>query len=160
GGYTTIPDPSSTTGRSGCRADSRASPLTRGPPGGRPALRGPAGGRVPRLRAGCVTSVLILVRASAACAIGVPSLPALSQVRELETSLRRGAPRRIRTFDLPLRRRSLYPLSYRGRCPVKLSRSPAGPEIVRPGIVGWGVIGRAEECGTVPGSSAATRPSG
>jgi hypothetical protein len=26
-----------------------------------------------------------------------------------------GAPRRIRTFDLPLRRRSLYPLSYRGQ---------------------------------------------
>jgi CBS domain-containing protein len=59
------------------------------------------------------------------------------------------APRRIRTFDLPLRRRSLYPLSYRGRCRGKLSRSPAGPAIVRPGIVGWGAIGAAEECGTV-----------
>ena len=59
------------------------------------------------------------------------------------------APRRIRTFDLPLRRRSLYPLSYRGRCPVKLSRSPARPEIVQPGVAGRGAIGRAEECGTV-----------
>ena len=135
-GYTTIPNPSSITGRSGCRADSRASPLMRGPPGGRLACRGPAGNRDPRFGAGCVTSVLILVRASAACAIGIPSLPALSQVRELETQLGLGAPRRIRTFDLPLRRRSLYPLSYRGRCPVKLSRSPAGPPIVRPGVVG------------------------
>src|SRR5450755_4685365 len=107
GGYTTIPDPSSITGRSGCRADSRASPLTQGPPGGRPACRGPAGDRDPRLRAGCVTSVLILVRASAACAIGIPSLPSLSQKRELVILLGLGAPRRIRTFDLPLRRRSV-----------------------------------------------------
>ena len=105
-GYTTIPNPSSITGRSGCRADSRASPLMRGPPGGRLACRGPAGNRDPRFGAGCVTSVLILVRASAACAIGIPSLPALSQVRELETQLGLGAPRRIRTFDLPLRRSS------------------------------------------------------
>ena len=62
---------------------------------------------------------------------------------------REGAPRRIRTFDLPLRRRSLYPLSYRGRCPPKPSRSAAGPGIVWPGIVGWGATGTAEECGTV-----------
>ena len=75
------------------------------------------------------------------------------------------APRRIRTFDLPLRRRSLYPLSYRGRCPVKLSRSPAGPPIVRPGVVGWGAIRTAEEWGTVQvrdvmTEATATRPSG
>ena len=59
------------------------------------------------------------------------------------------APRRIRTFDLPLRRRSLYPLSYRGRyraraadqraqCRAKLNRSPAAPAIGRSGILGWG----------------------
>ncbi len=55
--------------------------------------------------------------------IGGPPVPApaFSQVRGLEPKLRLGAPRRIRTFDLPLRRRSLYPLSYRGRCPAKLS---------------------------------------
>jgi len=44
--------------------------------------------------------VLILVRAGAACAIGIPSLPAFPQVKELETALRLGAPRRIRTFGL------------------------------------------------------------
>jgi hypothetical protein len=51
--------------------------LGRALPGGRPVFRG-------RLKAGCVTSVLILVRASADYAIGIPSLPAYSQVRGLE----------------------------------------------------------------------------
>jgi hypothetical protein len=68
GGYTSIPKSSSITGRSGCRTDSRASPLTRGAPRlsrsrGRP-------GSWPE--ADCVTSVLILVRVSAACAMGLP----------------------------------------------------------------------------------------
>jgi hypothetical protein len=70
-GETSIPKSSSITGRSGCRTDSRASPLTRGPFGGRPGFRGPAGGRGPRPEAGgrrpeagCVTFVMILVRAS------------------------------------------------------------------------------------------------
>jgi hypothetical protein len=46
--------------------------------GGQPAFRRPAGVVTPQLRAGCITSVSILVRASADCTIGVPSLPALS----------------------------------------------------------------------------------
>ena len=96
-------------------------------------LLGPAAGRVPLLRAGCVTSVLILVRASAACAIGIPSLPALSQVRELETALELGSRDRTRTYNLPVNSRTLCRLSYAGsrgtggREPASATTLPGSP---------------------------------
>jgi hypothetical protein len=64
--------------------------------------------------AGCGDSVGILKIAAGACVIFTSSLPAFPQAGGLTLANRGCAPTATRTRDLPLRRRSLYPLSYRG----------------------------------------------
>jgi hypothetical protein len=63
---------------------------------------------------GCGDSVGILKIAACACVIFASSLPAFPQAGRLTLAIRGSAPTATRTRDLPLRRRSLYPLSYRG----------------------------------------------
>jgi hypothetical protein len=65
-------------------------------------------------RGGCGDSAGILKTAAGACVICTSSLPAFPQAGRLALAVGECAPTATRTRDLPLRRRSLYPLSYRG----------------------------------------------
>ena len=57
---------------------------------------------------------------------GLFSLPAFMQEERADGPGFRGAPTATRTRDLPLRRRSLYPLSYQGLQGFHLTRDPGG----------------------------------
>jgi hypothetical protein len=111
-GYTVMPYSSSMTSPPP-RVAARPVPFTRTRPGARLAVDR-AAGRAALPRAGCGDSVGILKTGDGACVMRVLSLPAFPQAGGLTLAAFRGAPTATRTRDLPLRRRSLYPLSYRG----------------------------------------------
>ena len=77
--------------------------------------RGVAGDPItPPPGAGCGDAVGILKIAAGSSVVFTSSPPAFPQAGGLALAIREGAPTATRTRDLPLRRRSLYPLSYQG----------------------------------------------
>src|SRR6185437_6764628 len=74
-----------------------------------------------RPRAGCGDFVGILAHAGASCAMGIPSLPALSQVRGLTMYAPSGSRDRTRTYNLPVNSRTLCRLSYAGSTRIRVA---------------------------------------